>query len=232
MKFLFRKNFILAILWILPACVNDANGNLAEKPLDDKFNQYWYQNKAEVTSYTLEQARYGELHTGHVVMIFVTEELSDADHLKKNEAEPATKILKLNLDKKFTTGIYPYSMMQSVFTPISQNEGSHTLRVTTSSQEWCGQTFTMLDLDKGHYAYLQHSYFPSEGDQQFNLKTALLEDEIWNLIRLNPNALPIGEIDMISSLLAARLSHCQPAPEKASAKLASNQENPETLRYT
>ena len=40
----------------------------------DTFNAYWYTGLAEITSYSLEQARYGEIHKGSAVLIFVSEE--------------------------------------------------------------------------------------------------------------------------------------------------------------
>ncbi|MGB2691994.1 MAG: septum formation inhibitor Maf, partial [Thermodesulfobacteriota bacterium] len=42
----------------------------------EEFKAYWYDGKAEITSYKLEQARYGELHEGYAVMVFVTEDFS------------------------------------------------------------------------------------------------------------------------------------------------------------
>jgi hypothetical protein len=35
-----------------------------EKPLTEEFKKYWYAGEAEITSYTLKQARYGEMRTG------------------------------------------------------------------------------------------------------------------------------------------------------------------------
>ncbi|MEM6772762.1 MAG: hypothetical protein AAF597_19445, partial [Bacteroidota bacterium] len=37
-------------------------------------SEYWYEGKAEINTYRLEQARYGELHPGQVSMIFVSED--------------------------------------------------------------------------------------------------------------------------------------------------------------
>lgn len=55
-------------------------------------------------------------------MIFVTEDLSKQKHVKLDDPQAneqdAQKVLKLNLTKKFVTGIYPYPMMLSVFTPV------------------------------------------------------------------------------------------------------------------
>ena len=42
----------------------------------DEFADYWYRGQAEITSYDLEQARYGELRSGTAVLVFVTEDFS------------------------------------------------------------------------------------------------------------------------------------------------------------
>jgi hypothetical protein len=47
-----------------------------------KFNEYWYAGKAEITSYTLTQVRYGEIHTGIAVNIFVTEDFLPKKQVK------------------------------------------------------------------------------------------------------------------------------------------------------
>ena len=38
---------------------------------ESKFDDYWYQGKAELSSYTLEQARYGEIHKGEAVYFYI-----------------------------------------------------------------------------------------------------------------------------------------------------------------
>ena len=43
-----------------------------ERPTVDQFNDYWYAGDAELTRYALQQVRYGEVHEGDAVLIFVT----------------------------------------------------------------------------------------------------------------------------------------------------------------
>ena len=91
-------------------------------PLPPAFGSYWFQGKAELTSYTLSQARYGELHPGEAVLIFVTEDFSRKKQVKLDDPAAAgadkVPVLKLNFEKKFGTGIYPYSLLTSVFLPL------------------------------------------------------------------------------------------------------------------
>lgn len=191
----------------------------------DKFGEYWYQGDAELTSYTLEQARYGQLHEGEAVLIFVTEDFSKSKQVKLDypvkDADDKVGVLKLNLTKSFNTGLYPYSMMSSTFTPIQRDQHPHTLKVATSSQEWCGHTFTQINLKKNKYALEMRSYFESEGDQSLNLDNVLLEDEIWSLIRLDPGALPQGKLKVIPGTMYQRLSHSEWGVFDAEASLSS-----------
>jgi hypothetical protein len=182
------------------------------------FRQYWYQGKGELTRYALEQARYGEIHKGDAVMIFVTEPfLSDKQvKLESGKSPAAVSVLKLNLTKKFFTGIYPYSLMTSVFSPVDFQKHK-TLKVSSSTQEWCGHTYSQLNYRNDSYQALMHSYFQDEADQNLTLKSAWLEDEIWTRIRLAPESLPVGNIQVIPALQYVRLGHIDLKVEPATA---------------
>lgn len=90
------------------------------------FGDYWHQGLAEVSGYTLKQARYGEMHEGDAVLVFVTEDISKNKQVKLDDPAAAgddrLPVLKLNALKRFNTGIYTYSLMQSVFTPTAQKD--------------------------------------------------------------------------------------------------------------
>lgn len=174
-----------------------------------QFHDYWHAGKAEVNSYDLNQSRYGENRVGKAVLIFVTEDLSKKLQVKLDDRSGRNKVnvLKLNFTKKFITGIYPYSLMLSVFTPVNRDREPFSLKATMSSQEWCGQVYTQLNLRGNRYAVKSHSYFEQEADQQFSVRQALLEDEIWNFIRLDHENLPVGELQAVPGLFHTRLNH-------------------------
>ena len=192
----------------------------------EEFNAYWYSGKAEVASYDLSQSRYGELHAGKAVLIFVTEPFSRAKQVKLDHPDKAgddkANVLKLNFTKKFNTGIYPYSMMLSVFSPADPLGTTHALKTTMSSQEWCGHVFTQLNRDDKHYKMASYSYFESEGDEQTKVKAGWLEDEIWNQIRLNYQNLPQGEVEIIPGLFFSRMVHGEMELVKVQASLVEN----------
>lgn len=173
---------------------------------NDNFNKYWYAGEAEISSYELKQARYGEIHEGKAAMIFVTEHFSPKNGTKANNPNigDATPILKLNNTKKFNTGIYPYSMMTSTFFPVK--EGNHSFAITSSSQEWCGHSYMEL-ANKSKFEVTLESYFEGESFSNLSLAKDNLEDDIWTKIRINPLALPVGEIKMIPSFFYLRLRH-------------------------
>ncbi|MEM9024160.1 MAG: hypothetical protein AAGB22_10485 [Bacteroidota bacterium] len=181
------------------------------------FNAYWYSGKAELNHYTLTQARYGEQHPGHAVLVFVTEDFrTDLQvKLESGQRKSAVSVLKLNLMRKFRTGVYDYSMMTSVFSPVGQ--APLALKVTTSSQEWCGHEYTQLNLRKGQYQVQGRSYFEREVAEDYQVPEALTEDGLWNTIRLQPDALPTGDLRIIPGTQYARLRHRTLQAEKATA---------------
>ena len=175
------------------------------------FSKYWYGGEGEINTFEFEQTRYGERRKGEAVMVFVTEPFSKNKHVKldepSNSDDDATSVLKLNHIRRFVTGIYDYSMMQSVFTPINLKAASNSLKLTTTSQDWCGHTFMQTNLEGDTYKISGFSYFESEGDNMTKLKGDLLEDELWTQIRINPENIKEGTYDLIPSNFYTRLSH-------------------------
>lgn len=197
----------------------------------EEWGKYWFQGNAEISSFDLTQYRYGEPRKGEAVLIFVTEEFSRKNHVKLDEPEKAGRdkisVLKLNQTRDFVTGIYPYHMMLSAFTPTK--EKSMGLKFAASSQEWCGQTFTQLNKEgEESYSGRLFSYFEKEGDQTFSVN-GMMEDDLWNLIRINPSEIPLGNVTMIPSLLFQRLSHSEFKAEPAFIQIKKISENQSQL---
>ena len=125
----------LSVLLILGCNTIESQSSNSTKYMNDQFNDYWYNGTAELTRYKLEQGRYGELHEGDAVLIFVTEDFRSDTQVKYEggDRKNVAPILKLNFTKKFLTGVYPYSLMTSIFTPVDVND--KTIKVSTSVQE-------------------------------------------------------------------------------------------------
>ncbi|MBT8269101.1 MAG: septum formation inhibitor Maf [Bacteroidia bacterium] len=231
MKFaLINYLFALFCLTLLTAC---NNGSAAKEPLEnptkkeldlrpatvlsEDFKSYWYSDQAELTSYKLEQARYGELRDGHAVLIYVTEGFLTGKQVKTDSPNSESiSILKLNSTKNYSTGIYPYSVMQSTFYPVANNQ--HAIKVSSSMQEWCGHVYSQIN-NRDQFEVILHSYFEGEADQEFKLNKSYLENEIWTQLRIDPTTLPQGEIDIIPSLEYLRYRHSQVKPYKATGRL-------------
>ncbi|GAA4408233.1 hypothetical protein GCM10023187_29810 [Nibrella viscosa] len=193
----------------------------AQSPAD--FSAYWHTGKAELNRYTLQQAQYGAINPGEAVLVFVTEDFRTDKQVKAETDEGkgrATNVLKLNAIRKFVTGIYDYSVYTSVFTPIDRKLFPNTLKVSTSVQEWCGHSYLQLNYRSSGYQVSGHSYFENEVTDDYRVSKALLEDELWTLIRLTPDKLPVGAIKLIPATQSARLRHKTLSVLDATATLA------------
>ncbi len=193
---------------------------LAKKVTSEEFKKYWYAGDAEISSYKLVQARYGELREGKAVLIYVTEPFHKEKQVKADHNNASNiPVLKLNSTKNYLTGIYPYSIMSSSFYPVHDND--HAIKVSFSSQEWCGQVYAQLN-NREKFEITSHSYFESESDSEFNLDKAVLENELWNKLRINPNELPVGNLKIIPSMEYIRLTHKELKAYNATASLSLN----------
>ncbi len=190
----------------------------AEKIKKDlNFSRYWYAGKAEITSYKLSQVRYGEIHEGIAVNIFVTEDFLPDKQVKADYRDKKNiPILKLNSTKKYVTGIYPYSLMTSTFSPVDINQRA--LKVSFSAQEWCGNTFVQLN-NKLNFNINFFSYFESNTDKKINLQKNILENELWTQLRISPKNLPVGKLQIIPSFEYLGLNHKKFRAYEATASL-------------
>ncbi|AXE20141.1 hypothetical protein DR864_21505 [Runella rosea] len=186
------------------------------------FGEYWFKGKAEISTYALQQAHYGALNPGEAVLVFVTEDFRTDTQVKLDKEEnrhKSTPVLKLNAIHRIVTGIYDYSIYTSVFTPIDPALFPQTLKVSTTSQDWCGHTFTQLNYQNNGYKVTGRSYFEDNVSEDYTSEKALLEDEIWTRLRLTPSRLPLGSINIIPGTKTARLRHQKIAPMAAMASM-------------
>lgn len=201
---MFRISFFISFILLMASCASPSQ-ETRSLDLSEEFKNYWYSGEAEITSYTLEQARYGEIRKGEAVLIYVTEDFLPKEQVKANSNDAENiSVLKLNSTKNFVTGIYPYSIMGSSFYPLNGEE--HAVKVSTSIQEWCGQVYMQLN-KRDQYNITSHSYFQGEADQDLKLEKVHLENEIWNKLRIDLDDVPTGDFKMIPSFEYLRLSH-------------------------
>lgn len=217
----YQVSFFLTAAVMLPLSCSHTAVPQAAAVLSPEFEAYWFSGLAELSVFDLQQSRYGALRKGTAAMVFVTEPFSVRRQVKLDQPESAgddrRDVLKLNMTRNFDTGIYPYSTELSVFSPVDLSKGPHALKAVFSCQEWCGQVYTQFNRKGKHYAVQSYSYFESEGDREEKLPVTWLEDELWSVGRINPDALPLGEVSIIPSETYTRFLHRDRKPEKAMA---------------
>jgi len=192
---------------------------------NSKVKNFWF-NGAEINSYKLEQARYGETHHGHAELIFVTEPFLLGKQVKnETQKSNSTSVLKLNSLRTFNTGLYSYRTMTSTFRPIDLASFPHALKSVTTVQDWCGQSFQQFNYRENRWQVQLRSYFENEGDQNLKLPTAHMEDELWLTLRLDPKKLPTGEISIIPGAVFTRFHHKVINQQKAQASLKQSGES-------
>ncbi len=194
--------------------------NLSNRKVDSQTKEYWFDGKAEISSYELNQIRYGEIHTGKASLIYVTEPFSKSSNTKADyNRESNIPVLKLNSTKKFNTGIYPYSIMNSTFFPFENTNTS--LKIAFSMQEWCGMMYTEMT-NRTDLVFNHNSYFEGASFKDKKLKKNILEDDLWSLLRLNPELLPQGKQAIIPSVTFLNLMHREFKTYEAIAKIKTN----------
>lgn len=142
------------------------------EPRAADFWEHWGDGKAELNGYHLSYPRYGEQRAGQAVSIFVTEGFSRAQKVKAERGEVAPSdemlVLKHNCVKDFQTGIYDYNLMSMAFAAIEPYAGrpaGSLVKVSFSSQEWCGITHEERVFEKDAIVQSVQSYWLNDSVQ-------------------------------------------------------------------
>lgn len=193
------------------------------------FDSWWHDGKAEMDGYVLSISRYGQTRSGYAVMVFVTEPFSKSKRVKVNDyrknPSDVVDVLKLNLVRDFQTGIYDYNTMVSTFVRSSDLTP---VKLTFSSQEWCGQVYEELLFDPDRIRGNYFSYFEDESGpvDLARPEGGVTEDNLFILLRgLRGDYLEPGQskrVDYLPGVLYSRLSHHGLAWTKATIARAEN----------
>jgi hypothetical protein len=220
---LFSK--LILVLLIFSCCTDQKQAPSHQKVFEtSEFEEYWYSGKAELNYYNLVQSGNGRSTKGNATLIFVTEHFSRKNQVKLSKDDGGldhVSVLKLILTKSIGTVPYANSEMLSIFTPVNRDVDASSLKVAMSTQGWAGQLFTQMNLRGNRYNVKSYSYFEDQGDKSFSIKKVLLEDELWNMIRLDHDYLPIGQITILPGLFYTGSNHLPIAPVKAFAQKVS-----------
>lgn len=190
-----------------------------------RFWEHWGDGRAELASYRITVPRYGESRAGELVLIYVTEPHDRLTWIKDDgvEAPDRVEVVKLNVNLKFLTGIYPYSVMTSVFSPVDDwgGERFQPVKIGLTAQEWCGHYLHQMWPGADAVRSLRISYFASDGESLTRSSVpegALYEDAL--LIQLRELDGPFAEGGdwrgpMVPSLWNIRRGVGSPEPVEA-----------------
>lgn len=185
-----RKLYFLSLLLCFTACSEPAKEQSAAESegyevIKEHFNPDWAMDKlwddglAEVALYDAERVVYGKKRSFEFTMITVKEDFNreynvKTDDYSRNDLFP---VMKVNEFCRIPTDNYPYHYLTSLFMHRGKPWQLH--KLTTSSQEWCGNTFKSVT-DKGdNYSLYYNSYFDGEGEGNRELsKDLLFEDQL------------------------------------------------------
>jgi hypothetical protein len=167
-----------------------------------------------VSGYRLTVRRYGEARVGEAALIYVTEPLSESKHVKVDDPARNPRdtfdALKLNLVRRFQTGIYDYHTMLSLFV---RSADFSPVKVAFTSAEWCGQVYDETNFRGARLTRQYASYFEGESSDTSDdvPRGAIVEDNLFILLRgLNGPYLRPGEsrqVPFYQSPFYSRLMH-------------------------
>jgi hypothetical protein len=217
----------------------------AEARAGSAFWEHWGDGRAELSSYAVRTERYGEPRDGEVVLIYVTEPMDSRVWIKDDRGDVPdafrVNVLKLNRTLKFRTGLYPYSVMTSVFAPVDglALERFAPVKITLSAQEWCGHVYHTLKPDGSGFADEIRSYFHDEGERASRLPAppgTLYEDALWIQLRELDGPFHGGrdwQGSLVPTLWDSRKAHVSPRPEASTIRRsAATREGVPVTRFT
>jgi hypothetical protein len=221
MSMLAAGALVLGAAWLGAGLTPNLARGAPDPIFDDAFWKAWGDGQAEVSSYELTFPRYGAPRAGVAVAIFVTETFSDEARVKADPGVHAKSdefpVMKLNLVQDFSTGIYDYNLMTSVFSalvPFHGRPAGSPAKVAFSSQEWCGMVYHQLLPGARDIRSTSHSYFDKEADRDARLDYpagGVLEDALYPWARgfSGPRLAPGESIEtkLLRSLELVRLKH-------------------------
>jgi hypothetical protein len=187
----------------------------------------WDDGLAEVAVYEAQRTVYDKVRRFELVQLTVKEDFNQQYQVKTDNYQRPDlfPVIKVNQFCRIETDQYPYHYLTSLFFRRQNPVGLY--KLTSSSQEWCGNTFKAF-LDNGRqYTETFNSYWDGQGAGERHLRRNLLfEDALpYTLRSLRFEKLPAFPVDICETqqtskatpptLYAARLSVAPAAPADA-----------------
>ncbi|MBD2721029.1 hypothetical protein [Hymenobacter armeniacus] len=149
------------------------------------FDQNWAMRKlwedglAEVATYDAERVVYKKPRRFEYTMITVKEEFNQQFNVKTDDykRQDLFPVMKINQFCAIPADQYPYHYLTSLF--FRRDQPVALYKMTTSSQEWCGNTFKSIIDDGVNFEMWYHSYWDGEGSSNRDLRRdVFLEDAL------------------------------------------------------
>lgn len=154
------------------------------------FTDYWKKDKIEITTYELKE---DSILVGEGSLTF------SIDYVEGVNKTDSIQVLHSDFSGKIHKDNYDYSAMTSTYSPLNQTLRPHATKVINSVQKPAINSFLELSQIPKSYEIESYNTFKEKTKKHFILERKNLEDELWAKIRMNPNDLPTGDIEIIPS---------------------------------
>ena len=158
--------------------------------INKTFVDYWKNGKTEITKYELKE---DSISVGEGSLSF------NINYMEGVNKEDSIQVLHSDFTGKIHKENYDYSAMTSSYLPLNLTLRPHAMKVINSVQEPAGNSFLALLQIPKSYEIVAKNTFKEKTKEHYILERQHLEDELWAKIRLNPNDLPMGDIEIIPS---------------------------------
>ncbi len=141
--------------------------------------KYWEDGLAEVATYDAERIVYKKKRTFEFTQITVKEEFNQQFNVKTDDYKRADlfPVMKINQFCSIQADQYPYHYLTSLF--FRRDQPVALFKMTSSSQEWCGNTFKSIIDDGVNFEMWYNSYWDGQGDGNRDLRRdVFLEDAL------------------------------------------------------
>lgn len=141
--------------------------------------KHWEDGLAEVATYDAERVIYKKKRTFAYTQITVKEEFNQQFNVKTDDykRDDLFPVMKINQFCSIPADEYPYHYLTSLF--FRRDQPVALFKMSSSSQEWCGNTFKSIIDDGVNFEMWFHSYWDGQGDNSRDLRRdVFLEDAL------------------------------------------------------
>jgi len=173
---------LISTLFIFSACGRNIKSDAPDTSykIKDHFHLDWAQNslwndgKAEVATYSAERIIYGKIRSFDYTYILVKETFNKEFNVKTDnyERNDLFEVMKMNQICRIPTKKYPYHFLTSCF--FKRYDAFRLHKLSSSSQEWCGNTYKQVDDHGKDYHLKYHSYWDGESSGK-----KILDGGVW-----------------------------------------------------